>query len=48
MNSPVFRAPGTDQVDSTSQFVNWAEERFRRYGFNPELIVLENTDPWLT
>jgi predicted phage terminase large subunit-like protein len=43
--------PGTrhdDQVDSTSQFVNWAEERFRPYGFNPELIVLENMDPWLT
>ena len=36
-----------DQVDSTSQFINFAEERFRIYNLCPELIVVENTDPWL-
>lgn len=42
--------PGTrhdDQVDSTSQFIIWAEERFRLYSFNPMPVVLENQDPWL-
>lgn len=43
--------PGTrhdDQVDSTSQFLNWAEERHRRPSFVPEIWSLEKEDPWLT
>jgi predicted phage terminase large subunit-like protein len=36
-----------DQVDSTSQFLNWAEERFRRPTFIPEIWSLEREDPWL-
>lgn len=43
--------PGTrhdDQVDSTSQFLNWAEEKHRRPTFIPEIWSLEKEDPWLT
>ncbi|PZF75873.1 terminase [Aestuariivirga litoralis] len=42
--------PGTrhdDQVDSTSQFLNWAEERHRRPTLLPEIWSLEKEDPWL-
>ena len=43
--------PGTrhdDQVDSTSQFVNWSEEKFKLPSFIPEIWSLEKVDPWLT
>ena len=43
--------PGTrhdDQVDSTSQFVNWSEEKFKLPSFIPEIWSLEKEDPWLT
>lgn len=35
-----------DQVDSTSQFINWAEERFNVPDINPVLVVLEREDRW--
>jgi len=36
-----------DQVDSTSQFLNWAEERFRRTRYNPQIWSLEREEHWL-
>jgi predicted phage terminase large subunit-like protein len=36
-----------DQVDSTSQFINWAEDRFRLYNLNPMPGGPLNEDPWL-
>ncbi|MCA3575346.1 MAG: hypothetical protein IOC86_15620 [Aestuariivirga sp.] len=36
-----------DQVDSTSQFINWAEERFRILRLNAIPASLETPDPWL-
>lgn len=42
--------PGTrhdDQVDSTSQFVNWAESHFQTYGLNPIPWGLERDDSWM-
>ncbi len=42
--------PGTrhdDQVDSTSQFVSWAESRFQIYNLNPVLLEQERDDSWM-
>jgi predicted phage terminase large subunit-like protein len=37
-----------DQVDSTSQFINWGEERFRNgYNLNPIPWSLEKDDTWM-
>ena len=41
--------PGTrydDQVDSTSQFILWAEERFNVTDINPVPWAGEKEDPW--
>lgn len=42
--------PGTrhdDQADSTSQFINWAEERFRLSDLNPIPWAGEKDDSWM-
>jgi predicted phage terminase large subunit-like protein len=36
-----------DQVDSTSQFIIWAEERFRSHTYNPIPWGLEKEEPWM-